>query len=206
MRPLLGIEACCRTGIVYCPQDLGCYWELARHQQTDYPPQVQAEVAACLGIGANVMAYATNRQLRDKLDAPEILEQEQGDTVVERGQLSVVKLDHGGGSDDAPSALKNLLRVTNRQIEQRVNLERQVLSPAAAKLPDYTIAFVHGRNAFRWSAAEHKGLARFVKNGGLIFGDAICASEEFAESFRREVSTALPLAQMGRYSIQRSNF
>ena len=29
MRPLYGIDACCRTSVVYCPQNLSCLWELS---------------------------------------------------------------------------------------------------------------------------------------------------------------------------------
>jgi hypothetical protein len=28
MRPLYGVDACCRTSVVYCPRNLSCFWEL----------------------------------------------------------------------------------------------------------------------------------------------------------------------------------
>ena len=37
-RPLYGFDSCCRTSVVYCPRDLGCYWELAGNRQAEYPP------------------------------------------------------------------------------------------------------------------------------------------------------------------------
>ena len=42
-----------------CPKNLACYWELARGERdTKYPKAVEDEIAACLAIGANVLAYA----------------------------------------------------------------------------------------------------------------------------------------------------
>ena len=53
-RPLYGLDSCCRTSVVYCPRDLGCYWELARSRPWEYPPSVQREIDAVVGIGLNV--------------------------------------------------------------------------------------------------------------------------------------------------------
>ena len=74
MRPLYGVDACCRTSVVYCPQDLSCHWELSRgERETGYPPGGEGgNPHACLTIGANVLAYATNRQLKDKLERPHL--------------------------------------------------------------------------------------------------------------------------------------
>ena len=58
--PLEGIEACCRTGVVYCPANLSCYWELAkpRAKQTEIPDPIAERISAALAIGVNVMTYA----------------------------------------------------------------------------------------------------------------------------------------------------
>ncbi len=65
VRPLWGIDIGCRTSVVFCPDDLSCYWELGRAgRQQLLPERVQAEVAAADAIGINVLAYATNRELK----------------------------------------------------------------------------------------------------------------------------------------------
>jgi hypothetical protein len=198
VRPLMGIDTCCRTSVVYCPQDLGCYWELARSRGIEYPANIQEEVDAVLAIGANVLAYATNRELRDKLDVPVALTGDSSELPLQRGALAVAKLQHGGGSDDAPAALANLLRMTADQLGLRVSTQRRLLSPSDATLPDYPVLFVHGRRDFQWSAADRKALAEFVRNGGVIFGDAICASEEFSAAFRREMQAVFDGLEMQR--------
>lgn len=192
VRPLLGVEACCRTSIVYCPKDLGCYWEMARHRQTDLIPKVQNEVQAVLDIGANVLAYATNRKLREKLDATRPPGKEDPSLGLGRGSFYVPKLSHGGGSDDAPAALVNLLRWMREETGEPIAVERRLLSPSDPNLADYPIAFIHGRQAFRWTDEERVAIRSFVDNGGVIIGDAICASREFAGSFRAELAAIFP--------------
>ena len=190
--PLWGIDSCCRTSVVYCPQDLGCLWDLAGGSYETYPDVLKERIKAALGIGANVMAYATNRQLRDKLDVPIVLQSEGNARPLNRGALHVAKLQHGGGSDEAPKALLNLLRVAGKQLDLDVSDQRRLLSLTDPALADFPLAFIHGRRKFEWTAAERQGLAEFIKNGGVVFGDAICASAEFAESFRQQVSLAVP--------------
>jgi hypothetical protein len=76
LRPLEGIDACCRTGVVYCPENLSCYWELAkpqRNSKTKIPKVIADEIEACLAIGANVVTYATGRELQKKLDQPDLV-------------------------------------------------------------------------------------------------------------------------------------
>ena len=191
-QPLWGIDACCRTSVVYSPQDLGCYWELARRTAMPYPAEVEAKVKAALAMGANVVTYATDRQLRDRLDVPQIAEETPVSGTFGRGRLYVAKLDHSGGSDDAPAALTNLLRVVQDQLELRVDPQRRLIRPTDPSLPDFPIAFLHGRRSFRWSTNERKAIREFLQNGGVMFADAICASQEFAQSFRQEMQAILP--------------
>ena len=48
---LWGIEVGCRTSVVYCPENLSCYWELARpgrewHREKKYPAEIEGRIAA----------------------------------------------------------------------------------------------------------------------------------------------------------------
>ena len=192
VRPLYGLETCCRTSVIYCPNGLGCYWELARTDGQTYPDKIRREIDNVLGIGANVLAYATGRELRDKLDMPIPIASSAEDDQIERGSLYIGKLQHGGGSDDAPAALVNLLRVAQNQAGLRVSTARQLLAASDPNLPDYPLLFLHGRRTFQWSDKERAALAAFVENGGVIFGDAICASKPFANAFRNEIQAIFP--------------
>jgi hypothetical protein len=193
LQPLWGMEACCRTSVVYSPKDLSCYWELARPARgTSYPTSVEKQIAAAQAIGANVLAYATNRELREKLDIPSVLAQAPERQSSSRATLQIAKLRHGGGSDDAPAALGNLLRTAEQHVQLAVDVERRHLAATDPTLPDYPILFMHGRRAFGWTTAERQSLAAYLAAGGVLMADAICASPEFAESFRHEMKAIFP--------------
>lgn len=195
LRPLLGIDACCRTSVVYCPENLSCFWELAKPRRTKnevLPDKISAEVDACLAIGANVVTYATGRELKQKLDQQGLVSVVSADAPLDRATLYIAKLQHSGGSDDAPSALSNMLAVIGQQTDLPVASEKRILSALATNLPDYPIAFVHGRRAFRWTQAERKAIRRFIDHGGVLFADAICANDEFKDSFNKEMRAIFP--------------
>jgi hypothetical protein len=193
MRPLLGIEACCRTSVVYCPQNLSCFWELsAGERETEWPEATNREIEACIQIGQNIVAYATNRVLKEKLDRPSVAVTETGVSPQSRNVFVIPKLQHGGGSDDAPNALSNLLRYLYQEVELRALAERAVLPATSDALYEYPIIFAHGRRSFRWSAAERQALSVYAENGGFLFADAICASSQFANAFRREMEAVFP--------------
>jgi hypothetical protein len=191
VRPLWGIDACCRTSIVYCPENLSCHWELAGVGRRDaYPPDVQAEIDATLAMGVNVLAYATNRELKDKPLAVAGATERAADPVP-RGTLYVAKLSHAGGSDDAPAALGNLLAALGRETNLSVSGQKRLLAAGDEKLAEYAVLFVHGRRDFRLDAADRKALAAYLERGGFIFADSICASPQFADAFRREMRGVL---------------
>jgi Domain of unknown function (DUF4159)/Prenyltransferase and squalene oxidase repeat len=195
---LWGLDACCRTSVVYCPRSLSCYWELAHpYRAGEYPPAVKAEIEQVARIGSNVLAYATSRELKEKLERPQIVVSNAGGRSP-RGALVVPKLSHGGGADDAPAALNNLLTVMERQLQMKVDLEKRLIAPSDAKLLEYPIVFMHGRRAFRFSAAERKALKDWLAGGGFVFADAICANKEFAASLREELKAIYPDASFSR--------
>ncbi len=124
---LWGLDACCRTSVVYCPRSLSYYWELAHpYRPATYAAEKQDEINAVVNIGINVVSYATGRELKEKLDRPQITISSPGGKSP-RGALVVPKLSHGGGSDDAPSALNNLLTVMEKQLEMRVDYEKRLV-------------------------------------------------------------------------------
>ena len=66
---------------------------------------------------------------------------------------------------------------------------------------DFPVIFMHGRNAFHFSDAERKRLKTYLERGGVLFADAICSSEEFANSFRKEIATILPEHSLERLPV-----
>ncbi|MEX2176330.1 MAG: DUF4159 domain-containing protein [Pirellulaceae bacterium] len=195
---LWGLDACCRTSVVYCPQSLSCYWELAHpYRDAPYAAELKNEIETVAKIGVNVVTYATNRELKAKLDRPQIAVSSPGGKTP-RGALVVPKLSHGGGSDDAPSALNNLLTVMEQQLEMRVDYERRLIAPTDERLFDFPILFMHGRRSFAFTTSERKALKNYLDRGGFVLADSICASKEFADSLRAELKSIYPDAAFAR--------
>jgi hypothetical protein len=207
LRPLYGIDACCRTSVVYCPRNLSCFWELsAAGRESSLPEDVAEEVEAYVQIGRNVVAYATARELKEKLDQPSVLVRGGPSTDLSRGVLAIPKLRHTGGSDDAPNALANLLRFAADRVELRVRPEQQLLAANSTELVNYPVLFMHGRRSFQWTQQERQALSESISNGGFLFADAICASEAFAEAFRREMETVFPGHKLERVPVNHPLF
>jgi hypothetical protein len=199
LRPLYGIDACCRTSVIYCPKDLSCYWEMSRDgRASSFPASVQAEIEACIRIGENVVTYATNRELKNKLDRPQFTINRSAPDQPERGVLYIPQLMYTGGRDDAPNALPSLLNVFRTKAQMRVGVEDRKVYATSPSIFDYPLVFMHGRRAFRLTAAERSGLALFVERGGVIVADSICASPEFSKAFRREIGAIFPAHKLVR--------
>jgi hypothetical protein len=201
LRPLLGIEFGCRTSVVYCPADtsdrawpsLSCLWELSRRGRgLKYADSVEGHIQAGLSIGINVLAYATNRELKPKeMEAPLSVAHE-SQSSAQRGILYIVSLRHPGGCSAAPRALANLLEAAAGELKLRVSVEPRELNITDEALFDHHLAFMHGRNAFHLTDAERRQLGQYVERGGLVLANSICANRAFTESFRREMAAIFP--------------
>ena len=171
---------------------------LIRIASSTSPHEAKEQIEQVCRIGGNVLAYATNRQLKEKLERPQVdIGNLTGKTP--RGSLTIPKLSHGGGADDAPNALLNLLTVMDKQLQMKVDYERR--PPIAAnepKLLDYPLMFAHGRQAFQFTNVERKALKTYLDRGGFLFADAICASDEFATPSARNCTRFIPTAKFTR--------
>jgi hypothetical protein len=203
---LWGLDACCRTSVVYCPRSLSCYWELAHpYRETKLAEGLKNEVEAVTRIGMNVLAYATGRELKDKLDKPQLAIGNPGGKTP-RGALAIPKLSHGGGADDAPLALNNLMTVMQKQFQRPVDFQRRLLPANDPRLLDYPIVFMHGRRAFQFGGLERQGLKTYLDRGGFLFADAICANKEFAAALKSELKAIYPIAQFTRLPLSHPIF
>jgi len=206
LRPLWGVEACCRTSVVYCPASLSCYWELEPGgRDAGYAAKPAQEIDAAVAIGQNVLAYATNRRLKPKLREPTVAVSS-GGSELSRNTIIAPKVAHNGGSDDAPNAWSNLLQLAGEQLPLRLSRERRMAAPADPTLFNYPLLFMHGRRTFRFSAPARKALAEYLSRGGVLFVDSICASEAFAASVRQEVKEMFPGKELKRLPASHSIF
>lgn len=191
---LYGVQTCCRLGVVYSPISLSCRWELNAPFgiKAERSAKLQAELDNATKIGVNVLSFATGKQLKEKLDAVSILDGNLPTQPGDRGTLVIPKLEHGAGADDAPRALSNLMLWMDRENPFQISNEHRMISVTESELEKYPIVFMHGRGSFRFSEKQRAALRRFFENGGFLFADSICANEDFATSFRREMDLILP--------------
>ena len=203
-RPLMGIDYGCRTCLIYAPPtdlvdakaampSLSCLWELGGPSRGSLPPAVEREVAAALAIGTNVLAYATNRELKSKDAFFGALPQEEpaAESLV-RGQLAIGKLRHSGMCDAAPAALANVLRAAARETGIRVDDTPALVDPIDDRLFDYHLLFMHGRQGFAFDQPRRERLATFLDRGGMLLADSVCAAGGFTQAFRAEMAAILP--------------
>jgi hypothetical protein len=203
-RPLLGIDYGCRTCLIYAPPtdldkkgpampSLSCLWEIGGPSRRSLPEGVRREVDAALAIGTNILAYATNRELKRK---DELFTIDRGPDAprdqFERGQIAIGKLRHAGMCDAAPAALANILRAAGRELGIRVDDTPSQIDPADPRLFDYHLVFMHGRQGFTFNAPGRERLRQFLERGGMLLADSICASTAFTAAFRAELAALLP--------------
>ncbi len=189
--PLLGLQACCRTSVIYCPRNLACYWQLDRPGLLRRcPPAVQQRVEYCRNIGNNVAAYATGRVLEQKLELEQL-----GDSVVAAlpGRALVFPKVHlGGGDDDAASAWTNLLNAVANESALAIDSEKRFIDPVFEQLSDFPLVFAHGRQRFSLDQDQRDALRQYLVNGGFLMADSICSSRDYTDSFRRELAAIFP--------------
>lgn len=207
VRPLWGIDYGCRTSVVYAAPDpararptLSCLWELSRPgRDVSYSRAVRDQIDAALTIGINILAYATNRELKGKEENFRVTAVPRKANLTRRNAVAVAKLRHPGGCNAAPRALLNLLELAGSG-EARLNTlpESPLIDITDPSLFEYHLVFMHGRNGFQWTETERKQLRAYIERGGMLFADAICSSSAFIESFRREMTLLFPDRKLER--------
>lgn len=181
---LWGVDVGCRTALVYAPFDHACRWD--RWMKLDPPRRhsaVRTQITKSLQLATNVLAYATGRELADKLINPEVVGLREDDPL-NRGKTVIARLRHTGGFDTAPHALQHA-----RLALESVGIE---LSPQSPTLPandptlfDYPLLYMHGRKNFALTEVERDKLREYLNNGGFLFADASCGVPQFDTSFRQ---------------------
>ena len=203
-RPLLGVDYGCRTCLIYAPPtdarpgdpampSLSCLWELGGPSRRALPAGIRQEVDAALAIGTNVLAYATNRELKRKDELFAVAPPERSDPDrLDRGQMAIAKLKHAGMCDAAPAALANILRAAARELDVRVDDTPSQIDPGDERIFDYHLVFMHGRQGFAFDGPRRERLAAFLQRGGTLLADSVCAAGGFTQAFRAEIAALLP--------------
>lgn len=183
---LWGVDFGCRTAIIYAPFDHACRWD---HWTPFDPPSRSPELKGAIGrsmqLGANIVAYATNREVHDKLDGPEAVLAEGQDDTAGGPTVRLAQLRHTGGWDTARNAARHLLDALEKKVGLRPAARIANLPATDPQLFEFPLLYMHGRQNFSFSQAEREQLRDHLENGGLLFADACCGAEAFDTAFRR---------------------
>ena len=204
---LEGVDFGCRTAIVYSPDDIACLWDKWALQD---PPKRTVEaktmITRATRIGVNVVAYATGRELKNKIDQQE--QDLKGGTQdkVERGFLQVAKIRHTGRWDVAPKALRNLLGALNREVGLAASTKQRNLPISDPNIFRYPLLFMHGRGSFGFAKKERGQLKKYLERGGVLFADACCADRKFDRSFRDVMAEMFPDKEFKQIPIEHDLF
>lgn len=175
--PLEGIQAGCKTLVVYSPAAISGYWE-ANQLNTEKGKKA-------FEMAANVIAYATGLEPpRQKLDEVEITKEEKP-PAVQRNFLKAAQLRYDGDWHPAPKAVHNLMAAV-RNLGFDVVLDPAAVYPSQEAVVDYRFLYMHGRGAFSFKSSQLDHL-RFdlTENHALLFADACCGNKDFDQSFRK---------------------
>ena len=167
-RTLLGIDYGCRTSVVYCPPpkpgdppnglvvSLGAFVGA----RAAILATVTAQIAAANSIGINVLAYATNRELKTQGAKLQAESRKVAQDNFARGKLYIAKLRHPGGCDTAPAALPHLFEAADRELKIRMSTEQRLIDITDPSLFKYHLVFMHGRRSFRFTPRRTRAIAQ----------------------------------------------
>ncbi|MGC4007318.1 MAG: DUF4159 domain-containing protein [Pirellulales bacterium] len=112
LRYVEGIDYGCRTCLVYVPPgkngtkdgNLGCWWELNFAKDRPMGDEARKRMDGAHYLGLNVLAYATNRELKGKDETLNLKEDRRPPDTGRRDLIYLAKLRHPGECDTAPGA------------------------------------------------------------------------------------------------------
>ncbi len=187
-----GVQACCRTAVFYAPRSLSCRWQLGGElfRRSEANSGARTEVESSIRVGENIIAYATGRELKDKLEQRTVLRTGSLEET-DRGVIPIAQLELGAGGEDARRALPNAVELVRARVPIEIAAARDPVGFDRQSLHEVPVLWIHGRTDFELQPAERAELEAFVSSGGFVIGSAICGSEAFSEAFRREIGQAL---------------
>ncbi len=195
---MYGVQACCRTSVFYSPRSLSCRWELSdslfRRAASAGPAQsqaAQAQVDTAVRLGENVIAYATGRELKDKLESRFVIGGE-SDVELTRGTIQLAALGIDAGGQEARRALPNAASLISSRVPLSIRVAAEPVGFDSKALSDVQFLWIHGRTDFTLDDPQRKVLRDFVENDGMILGSSVCGGDGFTEAFRRELKRIFP--------------
>lgn len=107
------------------------------------------------------------------------------------GQIKLARIKYRGGGDwyNDPSALKNLIEFTNRQVPISIDTEYDDVAIGSRDLFKYPFAFLTGHGTIAINDAEANNLREYLDNGGFLYVDDDYGLDD---NFRKMINQVYP--------------
>lgn len=187
---MLGVQACCRTPIFYSPQSLMCRWSYGGPllRKVDLPASIQGQVVAGITIGENILAYATGRELKDKLDAVNQIKADDA-PVPTRGAIPIAVAALGAGERQVNQALPNAAAIIRDRLSIEVIAVNQPIALTDESLSRVGVLYLTGQTEFVLQRGEREALKNYIERGGIVLASPICGEQAFGDAVRRELQS-----------------
>ncbi len=181
-RRLEGIEAGCRTVLIYSPRDLSCTWERGDLRQDE----------EAFKFAANIAAFVTGKErLQPKLAQRDATAAAKF-VSAPAGAFTFAQVVYAGLWNPHPASGPKLLAFLNEKAGVNVAPEQVSVTLVDKNLGNYPFLYMTGLNRFTLGEAEKKAIKSYLERGGFLFADASAGRAPFDESFRTLVAEVLP--------------
>lgn len=181
-----GVQACCRTPVFYSRQSLMCRWSyggpLLRNE--DLSRGIQEQVVAGITIGENLLAYATGRELKDKLDAVNPINAASA-PVPSRGAIPIAVAALGAGERQVGQAIPHAAAIIRDKLGIEVLAVDQPIALTDESLQRIGVLYMTGQTEFELDDEARSALRRFIEREGIVLASPICGEGAFATSVVR---------------------
>ena len=174
----------CRAAVILTPWDLSCGW--ARHT---HPQGRKILPQSANQMGVNMVSYALSHYQLGRSLGNQVVYYEEDEPT--REELVFGQVIHGGDWDPSPSAVMNLLKYVSKNSTMEVQFKRAPVDLRKVDAFRYPFLYITGHDDFAFTETEVKCLRSYLKNGGVLIGDACCGRGAFDQAFRREMKRVL---------------
>ena len=154
------------------------------------------EIPTAQTLGANLMAYITSERSAalPLSQAMSFVDASQG----KAGKFMIAQAKYNGQWKCRDAGLSMLLNTFHEQTKTPVTFARDEVSIASSKLFDLPMIYITGHTAFQFTDAERANLAKYLRQGGVVFAESCCGRTEFTRAFRTEIEKVLGGAKLER--------
>lgn len=110
-------------------------------------------------------------------------------TAVSAQKIGLLKYNGGGDWYSNPTALPNLIKFCNRNINTGLNMKPATVDPGSPDLFDYPFVHMTGHGNVVFSDAEIKNLRNYLEGGGFLHIDDNYGMDQY---IRREIKRIFP--------------